>query len=716
MKKVLLMLFLSIITLSIKGQEISVESFELNENDMDARIYHPKEDLNGKKAALIKVQTTEKGFTFDLGSLAIIDTEQRVGEIWVYVPAKAKKITIQHPILGVLRDYYFDISIKSATVYILKISTSKIHTIVEEDAGGQYWNLKVIPENAEVCIDEGTTEMVQNGVLNKLLPYGEHTYSISAPLYETTGGRITIGKEKVETDIKLTPAFGYLKLTSTPIEGIDIYIDDKYVGKTPIVTDKLPKGNIKLSAKSQMYNSIDRIIEVPSGADTLVCPITLSPNFAEIEVISEPDVNIYINDQKMGLGKWKDNLTEGLYKIEAKKTAHRSQLKTITVVKNKNQTIHFEKLEPIYGKLNINIGNLDGVKVLIDGIEKGTAPCILSDVLIGTHSIELIKEGYVTYTESITIEEGRLHNIETKMEKQLWADLDITTSPGATILVDGNRSIGNYKGTVKVGKHTISINYFLENILTKEIEVIAGKENKYDFPIEGKLQITSSPSKAVVMINNEFVGNTPVVLDLYGNQELYISKDNYYTRSEKVYVKPTESMSLHYNLTKRPKDLQSFWLYTASPTALYGGMIGFCRVFGWYGKAQIGPSANKNEIDWDATLSEMQYNRLYKEDVNRMSITSGPMLRVAKWLYLYAGAGYGDYGQIYSGMTEDNQYYKYICPVRCKGLEAEGGAIFKMGWVALSCGYSTIFSEVPEGEKQFGDIHIGIGFTINHSK
>mgnify|MGYP003290497975 CR=1 FL=1 len=146
MKQVFLVLFLSLFSLHFNAQELKIESFKLLEKDLDAQVLFPKEDMNGNKAAIIKVVTSETGFTFDTGTTGIVATEQQVGEIWVYVPAKAKKITIQHPIHGVIRDYFFPISIKKATVYELRLITSKIHTVVEEDAGGQYWILNVNPK------------------------------------------------------------------------------------------------------------------------------------------------------------------------------------------------------------------------------------------------------------------------------------------------------------------------------------------------------------------------------------------------------------------------------------------------------------------------------------------------------------------------------------------------------------------------------------------
>ncbi|HQB79031.1 MAG TPA: PEGA domain-containing protein, partial [Tenuifilaceae bacterium] len=86
MKQFFTILFFLIIGLNATSQTISVKSFRLLENDLDARVNHPKRDQNNEVCAIIKVVTTQTGFTFDVGSLGIVATEQKSGEIWVYVP------------------------------------------------------------------------------------------------------------------------------------------------------------------------------------------------------------------------------------------------------------------------------------------------------------------------------------------------------------------------------------------------------------------------------------------------------------------------------------------------------------------------------------------------------------------------------------------------------------------------------------------------------
>ena len=112
-----------------------------------------EQDQNGEVAALIKVVTTQTGFTFDGGTLGIVKTKQTPGEIWVYVPRGSKKITIKHPQLGVLRDYFYPQAIEPARTYEMTLIIGSVQTIVKPARNSQYVVFRLTPPNAIVELD-----------------------------------------------------------------------------------------------------------------------------------------------------------------------------------------------------------------------------------------------------------------------------------------------------------------------------------------------------------------------------------------------------------------------------------------------------------------------------------------------------------------------------------------------------------------------------------
>ena len=108
---------------TVASDEFSVQSFRRLEWDLDARSGSPVLDQNGKKSALIKVITNAEGLDFDVGVMGVAAVRQEVGEVWVYVPEKVRKITIRHKDYGVIRDYIFPEPVESAVTYEMVLRT-----------------------------------------------------------------------------------------------------------------------------------------------------------------------------------------------------------------------------------------------------------------------------------------------------------------------------------------------------------------------------------------------------------------------------------------------------------------------------------------------------------------------------------------------------------------------------------------------------------------
>ena len=408
----LVFIFLIIFGLSgtgLSAQNISVKSFRLLETDLTANTAGTlKKDQNNETAALIKVVTTETDFVFDGGMLGIVGTTQRAGEIWVYVPPKSRKITISHPQLGVLRDYFYPIPIEAGRTYEMVLATGRVTTVVQESAGGQYLVMKVSPSNAEVSIDEVPYE-VENDEVTVFLKYGKHTYRVSAALHEPEVGQIDMGNTKKEMAVTLQPAYGLLQIESDPT-GAEVYIDGDYesAGTTPFTTKRLSKGQHRLLFKRAEYKNHALDISVPGDGSTQPVRATLPPNFALTTITAAGDADIYVNDERKGNGRWSGRLTTGLYTIEARKASHYPTRQTVEITAGEPRHIDLPAPVPRYGSLNVST-RPSGATVAIDGVTlPGTTPNIYTDVLIGDHTFSLTKPGCAPIEQRITVEEGQI--------------------------------------------------------------------------------------------------------------------------------------------------------------------------------------------------------------------------------------------------------------------------------------------------------------------
>ena len=145
MRKALLLVLTIIISLSTNADGISVVGFRLLDTDLTANTRGTsRTDQNGETAALIKIVTLEQGFSFDGGSLGIVGTASKNGEIWLYVPRHAQKLTISHKSFGVLRDYFYPIPIQGGRTYEMLL-----------DVGiGRYVTITTSRPNSDITIDD----------------------------------------------------------------------------------------------------------------------------------------------------------------------------------------------------------------------------------------------------------------------------------------------------------------------------------------------------------------------------------------------------------------------------------------------------------------------------------------------------------------------------------------------------------------------------------
>ena len=402
----------------VEAQNISVTSFRLLENDLTANTTGTMErDQNGEPAALIKVVTTEQGFVFDGGMTGIVRTKQEVGEVWVYVPHGIKKITIKHPQLGVLRDYYFPISVEKAKSYEMVLATGRVETVVTHSVNKQFVVFNVNPVDAVVELNDEMLSVDSEGYATKGLPYGTYNYRVSCANYHTEAGQVTVTAEgKAEVNVTLRPNFGWIKLTGeTDINGADVYINNERAGKLPFVSDKLKSGTYRVKIVKNMYKTYEQQVTVQDN-ETSELNVEMTPNFAVVTLTTDAESEIWIDGARRGKGRWNGRLEIGDYTVEVKKESHRTASQVLHINTTETQTLELKSPTPIYASLEVSSTPLRAT-IYIDDVEVGETPLIKSDVLVGTRRITFKKEGYNVANRTLLVMENEENKVSAELGK-----------------------------------------------------------------------------------------------------------------------------------------------------------------------------------------------------------------------------------------------------------------------------------------------------------
>lgn len=435
------------------AQTMSVAGFEERPMDMDARVTHPVTDPNGQTCALIKVETTQTGFGFDTGVIQVVKTEQKIGEVWVYVQPRVKKITIMHQDYEPVRDYYFPTgALKEATVYLLKLRTAgaPVQAASTQQRSG-FLIIDSEPQGAEVWLNNESTGEV-TPFRRKLAIGDEVPYRLSLPLYHDEAGMVTVDQPRKELQFALRPAFGSVTVTSTP-SGALVFLDEKQVGQTPLTLDHIASGSHSLRFQAPQYAVERRNVSVADGQTANVA-VTLAARFAEITVQAPQGAVVTVDGDRKGSGTLSWRQSEGLCDIVVSMAGHRDARRQLEVVAGRAQTVQLTP-QPIYGSASVDSDLMDA-EIWIDGKQYGVTPNVVERLLVGSHTLVLKKSGYADLQQQFSVEEGKEASLLVKLPTGRSVQFT-SEKPGMQIIVDGKK-LGTTPLTavVGIGHHSVS--------------------------------------------------------------------------------------------------------------------------------------------------------------------------------------------------------------------------------------------------------------------
>jgi len=433
MKKILSMLIMALASfVGVQAQELAVQSFVLAETDLTANTPGTMvQDQNGNVCALIKVETTQKGFTFDVGVLGVMSVVEQPGEIWVYVPFGVRKITVRHPQLGVLRDYQIPCAIEKGRTYVMTLTAGTVRTIVDYAPSKQFLQIQLNPADAILEIN-GKIKVADNGVYQELLPFGRYQYKAYSLDYHDLVGVVEVSDPDNAHKLNLTlkAAFGRLSVSerSQPdLAGASVYVDEKYIGKVPVKDFKIASGSHRVRILKEMYEPYDQTFTISDEQNLQMTP-TLVPDFAEVTLSTAEDAEILVNGEYKGTRKWSGKLSNGSYIFETRMQGHIPYKMSYDISRNdQGKTINLQGPTPIYGSLAIS-STPPNAKITINGKSVGETPKYISRQVIGKYTVTAEMDGYQKQTKTVEVAEGVEASLTFELKKQETA---VAVAPAA---------------------------------------------------------------------------------------------------------------------------------------------------------------------------------------------------------------------------------------------------------------------------------------------
>ncbi|ASJ03528.1 hypothetical protein A3L09_09810 [Thermococcus profundus] len=373
------------------------------------------------------------------------------------------------------------------------------------------------------------------------------------PNVETTDAQITDSNAQiVDSNAQVQVQYwdeSYLQVTSFP-QGAEVYVNETYQGVTPLNLTLTP-GTYQIMLSEEKYENYTRTVTLaPLKTATIIAQLTPKP--ATLSITSDlSGAKVHINGTYIGTTPLNLTIYPGTYHIKLSKQGYADYIKIVTIKPLQTAVIKAElRAKPVTFAINSDPSE---AKVYVNGTHRGTTPLSLS-LNPGTYRIDLSKEGYWSYSTTITITPGSAPTINVTLTPKP-ATLTILSEPsGTSVYIDGS-----YKGATPLtlnlthGIHELRLEKDGYKGVQEALTLNPGESRSLDLklePLPVTLSITATPEMAVVYVNNEYQGVTPLKLSLFpGTYEVKIAKDEYEALTQTVALNPGESTTLNVTLT-----------------------------------------------------------------------------------------------------------------------------------------------------------------------
>lgn len=234
------------------------------------------------------------------------------------------------------------------------------------------------------------------------------------------------------------------------------------------------------------------------------------------------DAIVTINGKTVGALPTTIRLQIGRYLVEVERPGYQRFRKWLDVVAGKPIEVAVQLSAQQEKTLSSLLIASDVLKaeVFIDGRKYGRVPVLASDLSPGVHKIKLVAAGYEDIEQEVALASGKLKKITIRLKATTVLKI-VSEPPHVEIWVNNIR-----KGVAPLellglapGQHIIEGRLEGYQAKTEKVDLEQGKEStvKLDLPQrdakakEGAIRVTSNEKEAMVFIDGQFKGKTPLL-------------------------------------------------------------------------------------------------------------------------------------------------------------------------------------------------------------
>ena len=468
------------------------------------------------------------------------------------------------------------------------------------------------PQQAAIYVDNKESGIKGYTPSTIRLPRGTYTIILELPGFRPVSKPITVTRSEgfiFTLERQARPAVLDVKATSSndAATGAQLFVDGAPVGAVPARVE-VTAGKHRVEVKKAGFVDFADVADVAEGDQRqMVIDLQQAVKKGALLVTSDQaGADVFLDGvRKDATPALLSDIPEGQHSLEVKK-GDQSWKQIVTVVGNQQLKVQAQLAPagPATGNLRI-VCSVPGAEVFIDGEMKGTVNSTIQGVPVGEHIVEVRSRGFAPQSVNVTVNNGAQSvarvDLASQPEKPPTARLRVVTPvPNAEVFVDG-ASAGPAPfdhNDLAPGKHFVIVRArgYAEWKREVELDPATPTTLSAELSASGTVKILSNVSGAVVMIDGQVVGKTPVVLDniAAGEHLVEVKQQGYLDAKQPFHLDGGEQKILAADLTairhgptaqdmvRRMRGMTSFSAVTIDPARftadIAGGYVPFGQV------------------------------------------------------------------------------------------------------------------------------------------
>ena len=393
-----------------------------------------------------------------------------------------------------------------------------------------------------------------------------------------------------------------------------------YADENGAVARLLEPGTYSYRVLSDLFHMSEGRLQLGEESKTHTENVFLRPNFSAATLRAGEGVDIYVDEEKMATGEWVGALKIGAHRLGARKKGYTKAYVDVEIVPGNDTVIQLPALKPIEGALSV-VSTPLGAKVFIDGKECGVTPYNINGLLIGDHTVEVIKKGYSNELREVEIVEDEMTHCYVTLAKGTSTEPKSAAAPA-------------------VGKQPSAVSNRSLVASSSKVKIVSGiLLDKKNNPLSGAtVQVVDGIESTMTDSDGTFAFEVPMALEKIAiMQNGYEKKVKRITSGEMV-IRTRKATKWFINASAHlgmVSDLPGFPYYLFNHHLGLGLMFGQTKNWGWYTRVSVNENFNDSYMYVDEWYIEEHH-----VDVAKLALAVGVTKRLANPLYLYAGVGF----------------------------------------------------------------------------